>query len=235
VDDRSSAYGSAGRSPNFRVEIIDLLRQCHALLTDDYAVQVALVLQLVSERYEKGSIILTSNKSYGDWGATGSDVNPLRTYGTFGPILSLLQFVSKSPGDVTWGWWEKSANGHRAVFRYRIAGIPTLDLVGCCYPNGSKDARVGISAGTHGELVIDSGTGAILRVQTESELPGFVPTKRSDMMVSYGPVEIGGKTYIMLQRSVSIWRGRSAATLLQRRRFFNGMTGSLLGDHTKRR
>jgi DNA replication protein DnaC len=26
------------------------------------------LFQLVSERYEKGSIILTSNKSYGDWG-----------------------------------------------------------------------------------------------------------------------------------------------------------------------
>jgi REP element-mobilizing transposase RayT len=31
------------------------------------------LFQLVSERYEKGSIILTSNKSYGDWGAIFSD------------------------------------------------------------------------------------------------------------------------------------------------------------------
>jgi DNA replication protein DnaC len=29
--------------------------------------------QLVSERYEKGSIILTSNKSYGDWGSIFAD------------------------------------------------------------------------------------------------------------------------------------------------------------------
>ncbi|MDR5730107.1 MAG: ATP-binding protein, partial [Terriglobia bacterium] len=31
------------------------------------------VFQLVSERYEKGSIILTSNKSYGDWGSIFAD------------------------------------------------------------------------------------------------------------------------------------------------------------------
>jgi len=31
------------------------------------------LFQLVSERYEKGSIILTSNKSYGDWGSIFSD------------------------------------------------------------------------------------------------------------------------------------------------------------------
>ena len=28
---------------------------------------------LVSERYEKGSLILTSNKSYGDWGTIFAD------------------------------------------------------------------------------------------------------------------------------------------------------------------
>ncbi|MDQ3831530.1 MAG: ATP-binding protein, partial [Candidatus Tectomicrobia bacterium] len=29
--------------------------------------------QLVSRRYEKGSILLTSNKSYGDWGSVFQD------------------------------------------------------------------------------------------------------------------------------------------------------------------
>jgi len=31
--------------------------------------------QLVSARYERGSIILTSNKSYGDWGSIFGDPN----------------------------------------------------------------------------------------------------------------------------------------------------------------
>jgi hypothetical protein len=146
----------------------------------------------------------------------GTAANGLRTYGTFGPILGLLQAVSKSPGDVTWGWWEKkSTQGRRAVFLYRTTSIPALNLIGCCYPNGTHDARIGISSDSHGELAIDPETGAILRVQTQSELPGFVPAKRSDLMVSYGPVEIGGKTYIVPLRSVSIWRGRTVAMLSQ--------------------
>jgi VWFA-related protein len=160
--------------------------------------------------YRKGEEIVSSASPH-----AGTEVQPLRTYGTFGPILGLLQFVSKSPGDVTWESWEQSTNGRRAGFRYRLAGAPTLDLSGCCYPNGSQGARTTISANSHGEFVIDPGTGAILRVQTESDLPGFVPTKRSDMMVSYGPVEIGGKMYVVPLRSVNIWRSRSVATVLQ--------------------
>jgi VWFA-related protein len=160
--------------------------------------------------YRKGEEMVSSASP-----DAGTEVQPLRTYGTFGPILSLLQFVSKSPGDVTWESWEQSSNGRRAVFRYRLAGAPTLDLSGCCYPNGSKGARTKISADAHGEFVVDPGTGAILRVQTESDLPGFVPTKRSDIMVSYDPVEIGGKTYVVPLRSVNISRSRSIAMLLQ--------------------
>src|SRR5258705_7995501 len=59
-------------------------------------------------------------------------------------------YVADGYGDFTWGWWEKNTNGRRAVFRFRITGTPTLDLIGCCYPNGSNDARIGISADARG-------------------------------------------------------------------------------------
>ena len=35
------------------------------------------------------------------------------------------------------------------------------------------------------------------------------------MMVSYGPMEIGGNTYIVPLRSVNIWRSRSVVSLPQ--------------------
>jgi hypothetical protein len=146
---------------------------------------------------------------------TRSEVLPLQTSGTFGPILSLLHVVLKSPGDVTWESWKQSTNGPRAVFRYRLAGVPTLTLSGCCYPNGDGGAQVRFAADSHGEFVVDPGTGAIVRIQTEAELPGFVPEKRSDIMVSYGPVEIGGEKYIVPLRSVNIARSRSVPALLQ--------------------
>lgn len=140
---------------------------------------------------------------------------PLQTFGTFGPILHLLQVVSKSPGDVIWEGWEQTPSGRRAVFRFRLTAKPTLTLSGCCYPNGGSDARTEILSDSHGEFAIDPATGAILRLQTQSDLPGFVPTNRADVMVSYGPVNIGDRIYVVPLRSVSIWRGRSVAPLLQ--------------------
>lgn len=160
--------------------------------------------------YRGGKEVLSSAPAGGS-----TDGQALRTYGTFGPIVSLVQAVLKTPGDATWVRWEKSSDGKRAVFRYRLAGSPTFNLRGCCYPNGSGDAGIEFSSDSHGEVAIDPGSGAVLRVQTESELSGFVPTKRSTMMVSYGPVEIGGKVYVVPLRSVNIWRARSVTTLAQ--------------------
>jgi len=62
------------------------------------------------------------------------------------------------------------------------------------------------------------GTGdarAVLRVEVEADLNGFVPLDRADVMVAYGPVEIGGKTYICPVRSVGIWRARSVNMLTE--------------------
>jgi VWFA-related protein len=160
--------------------------------------------------YRQGAEIVSSALPH-----TVTQDQPLQTYGTFGPILELLQDLLKSPDNIKWGWWEDGPDGRRAVFRFRTTETPTLDLVGCCYPDGNMNNRIRISADMHGELVIAPSTGAIVRIQKESELAGFVPTKRSDLMVSYGPVEIAGKTYILPLRSVSLWRGRSVATLPQ--------------------
>ena len=48
-----------------------ILDEMGYLTLDSFA--ATCLFQLVSERYEKGSIILTSNKSYGDWGAIFAD------------------------------------------------------------------------------------------------------------------------------------------------------------------
>jgi hypothetical protein len=85
---------------------------------------------------------------------TGTQDQPLQTYGSFGPILELLQVVLKLPDNIKCGGWENGPDGRRAVFRFRTKDTPTLDLVGCCYPNGNMNPRIGILADIHGELVI---------------------------------------------------------------------------------
>jgi DNA replication protein DnaC len=55
------------------------LRKCRLLILDEIGYRTldrnatACLFQLISERYERGSMILTSNKSYGEWGAIFQD------------------------------------------------------------------------------------------------------------------------------------------------------------------
>lgn len=146
---------------------------------------------------------------------TVAENQPLLTYGTFGTILGTVQAELKLPGDITWIRWEKSVAGRLAVFRFASLLTPSVTLTGCCFPDSNGGARSKISASPRGEIVIDPSTGAILRVQLEPDLQGFVPANRSDIMVSYGPVKIGGNTYILPLRSVNIWRGRAVAMLTE--------------------
>jgi DNA replication protein DnaC len=67
------------RDQNKRKERMVLLVKPKLLILDEMGYlgldlfAATCLFQLVSERYEKGSIILTSNKSYGDWGTIFAD------------------------------------------------------------------------------------------------------------------------------------------------------------------
>ena len=69
------------------------------------------------------------------------------------------------------------------------------------------------TTGYSGEIAIDPQSGAILRLVFRADLTAIPPLVRSDILVEYGSVEIGGKTYICPVRSVSLWRGRSVIPL----------------------
>jgi VWFA-related protein len=133
----------------------------------------------------------------------------LSTYGTFGPVLSAMQAAIALPGGMTWSRWEQAAGGRIAIFHYVVPmNKSMIDVKGCCLPDGDGENHFQILPAYHGEIAIDPVSGTIFRLQVQTDLKGFVPVNRSDIMVSYGPVEIGGRTYILPLRSVSIWRGR---------------------------
>lgn len=144
-----------------------------------------------------------------------SNGQQLNSYGAFGPIFNLVQGVLATRIGITWKYWEKGAHGRNAVFAFQSPGRPEVSFTGCCFPNSSEKPLIRISAGSYGEIVIDPSSGAILRIRVQHDLAGFVPTKRSDMTVSYGPVNIGGKTFIVPIHSVSIWRGRTVKMFTQ--------------------
>ncbi len=136
------------------------------------------------------------------------------TYGVFGPALKgVLDGIDKN-GSLTWSRWEQGVTGRMAVFRYTIPWDKSLYEVGvCCLPDGDGAQSFHCYAGYHVQIAIDPQSGAILRLAFQVDLKSTVPLSRSEVMIEYGPVEIGGKTYICPLRSVSIMRARSVRVL----------------------
>jgi len=137
-------------------------------------------------------------------------------YGTFGPVLGYARDAIAVPSALTWSRWERGPSGLRAVFRYVVPGEKSVyPIQGCCLPGGNGTNSFEVLSGYHGEIAIDPSSGAILHLEAEADLEGFTPVIQSGIMVAYGPVEIGGKTFICPVRSVSIMRMRSVTTLTE--------------------
>lgn len=137
----------------------------------------------------------------------------LTAYGTFGPILIAADDAVASR-DLRWKRWERDAVGLRAVFSYVIPQEESHFRVGyCCLPDGDGTTGLQLVEGYHGEITIDPATGAILRLTMEADVAPGLPLSQSGIVVNYGPIEIGGKTYICPVRSVAIWRSRSVSVL----------------------
>jgi hypothetical protein len=132
----------------------------------------------------------------------------LITKGIFGPVLSTV-IVDASHGEMKWSHWEAGPRGPMEVFSYRISARQSHYEVS--YPailNTGADMSDRKTA-YHGEIGVDAATGTILRLMLQADLEPGSPMQRADIMVEYGAVEIGGKSYTCPVRSVSISRGKS--------------------------
>ena len=134
----------------------------------------------------------------------------LITKGVFGPVLSTV-IVDASHGEMKWSHWEDGPTGPMAVFGYRVSmpqshyevSYPAIVNTGIDMSN--------FKTAYHGQVGIDAVTGYIMRLALVADLVPGMPMQRADIMVEYGTVEIGGKTYTCPVRSVSISRGKSVA------------------------
>lgn len=141
----------------------------------------------------------------------GYEDRSLQTEGTFGPILSLVIVgVAKPQSKLQWERWERGVDGPLAVFRYTISEKTPIFHVGfCCMAVDEERASFETDSPTFGEITVDPKTGAILRITIRAELQWRFPLHRSDIMVEYGSVTLGEKSYICPLRSVAISRQRS--------------------------
>jgi VWFA-related protein len=175
------------------------------------------VTERATLRYRNGHEEQDGEKKKGSPSSRKKDLNFI---GVFGPILgSVLVDATRGDSKLIWSRWVQGEQGKEAVFRYIVrAENPHYNVTHCCLVGGNTFVT---SPGYLGELAIDPGTGAILRLTMESE-PGWIPepnlnpvlpVKGAAMMVEYGRVEIGGKRYICPHRSVVLMRVRTVTTL----------------------
>lgn len=133
----------------------------------------------------------------------------LEAEGTFGAILSTV-IPDAAQSELEWDRWEQTARGLRAVFRFAVPNKKShYHASYCCVTDMNESARIKWLTGYHGELMIDPESGEILRLVLQADLDPALPLDRADLMVTYGPTQVGSGTYICPRHSVAITRGRT--------------------------
>lgn len=136
---------------------------------------------------------------------SGAGLEGLTTSGEFGPIL-LTMLLDAARSKLAWSHWEPGPTGPVAVFRSTVPEAKShYQVAYCCFhkPNGDHVYFRQFS-GYQGEIAIDPSTGAIFRLVLKADLKPSDPIVQADILVEYGPVEIGGKTYICPLRGVAL-------------------------------
>jgi VWFA-related protein len=169
--------------------------------------------------YRNGNEVVEKKQKLGKRRVAGARARDLETWGTFGPILAyVLTAAATSPSTLSWKRWERGKYGDLAVFSYSIPS-PNIrhEVTFCCLPEGDGTTLYQNKTDAYGEFALNPDTGANMRIVINADLDEErdpdVPLIRSQVMVEYGPEELGGKTYICPQRSVEISRGRSEREL----------------------
>jgi VWFA-related protein len=166
-------------------------------------------------------------------GKKGDSVQGLSTSGEFGPILATT-LLDAAHSKLAWGHWEQNEAVPVAVFDYSVPKEKSqYEVSYCCFVKDfgtrPEDPYHQI-AGYHGEIAVDPATGTVLRVTARADLKPTDPLVRADIMVEYGPVELGGNSYICPLKSVSVSQADVADMAVQRIQFSPGHLQTLLND-----
>jgi hypothetical protein len=156
-------------------------------------------------RYRDGKQVVDADVVNGS--KSGSAEVGLITSGEFGPMLGTV-LSDAAQGQVAWSRWERGVQSQEAVFRYTVPKEKShYEVKFCCVSmRGGRSVFQRVS-GYHGEISVDPETGTILRLTMQADLKPAYPMAKADLMVEYGPEQIGGRTYTCPERSIAIARG----------------------------
>jgi hypothetical protein len=182
-------------------------------------------------------VVVAATKAEGG----GTSANWMVSRGEFGPILTMAINDTRQ-GSLSWNHWELGAAGARlAVFNYTVpAGKSHYAVEFCCDDKDDGEHVFDQLPGYHGEIAIDPASGTILRLTVVADLEPTDPTTMSDIMIEYGSVEMGGKSFICPLKSIAfvqaqteqfdVYRPNGSAELAKRRK--PGPLQKLLNDAT---
>lgn len=146
---------------------------------------------------------LSARVTYRDGGEVRSDQVPsnigLTTSGEFGPILSVV-LDDAMHSSIVWGYWQPHGDARLAVFRYQVPAEKSHYQV--AFRSGRDVVRS--SPAYHGEIAVDPATGVIFRISILSEADPPFQRVGTGILVSYGPVVLGGRTYICPLHGVAL-------------------------------
>jgi hypothetical protein len=141
----------------------------------------------------------------------------LANWGIFGPLLGVVM-ADVMKGRIGWGHWEQGPQGKLAVFRYAVPKDRSNYTVRyCCFRSEEGEmSEFEAVPSYYGEIAIDPANGSVFRLVLKTnlqpkaaELADELPIERLDVLVEYGPVEIGGKTCICPIESTTISRAEA--------------------------
>lgn len=132
---------------------------------------------------------------------TISPTSGLLSSGEFGPILNSV-ITDAQKGKLAWSHWETGVNGSVAVFHYSVPRNKSHYKVKVLVPGHAYPLQA--RPGYHGEITVDPSDGTILRLTLRADMTDDDPMSRADLMVEYGSVEIGKRSYICPIKSVAI-------------------------------
>lgn len=144
----------------------------------------------------------------------------LRSRGEFGPVLAVAigdAFRQK----LYWNGWEHGAEGNLATFRYVVPASASHYVVE--YPSEGGVQR--FLPAYHGEIAIDPASGTVYRLTLIADMPPPYERTQAALVVEYGAVVLGERSYICPLRSVNLTReplaGESEAVAPVLRTFLN--------------
>ncbi len=129
----------------------------------------------------------------------------LRSWGEFGPVLGVV-VADILKGKIGWSHWEQADGGPAAVFQFAVRADKSSYIVRyCCVLKGGRSSEFTSTPAYHGEIALEPATGAVLRVVLKTDLsPDVVDLMRADLAFDYKRIDIGGRSYILPARSVSL-------------------------------